>query len=85
MERLDVQSYYTAALPGLQVRGTRGMGRCPFHDDSNPSLSIDLVRGLFICFGCGVKGSVYDFHMRLHSLGFKEALVDLASRAGVPK
>jgi len=35
---------------------------CPFHDDKIPSLSInpDKDGGVFNCFGCGRKGSLYD-------------------------
>ncbi len=34
---------------------------CPFHDDSNPSFSMSLVNGLFICFSCGEKGNFRKF------------------------
>ena len=34
---------------------------CPFHDDVNPSMIIDLSEGSFYCFGCGLKGNAYDF------------------------
>jgi hypothetical protein len=34
----------------------RGLVRCPFHEDRRPSLSIDLTRGVFRCFGCGEQG-----------------------------
>lgn len=35
--------------------------RClnPDHDDSNPSMRIDRVLGVFHCFACGYKGSVF--------------------------
>lgn len=39
------------------LNGThRGTVRCPCHRDRTPSLSIDLKKGLFHCFGCGIKG-----------------------------
>jgi DNA primase len=34
---------------------------CPFHDDRNPSLSIDGTRGIFKCFSCGAGGNVFNF------------------------
>lgn len=34
---------------------------CPFHDDINPSMRINLSDGTFFCFGCGVFGNAYDF------------------------
>ena len=34
---------------------------CPFHEDVNPSMIINLVDGSFYCFGCGKSGNAYDF------------------------
>eukprot|EP00578_Thalassiosira_sp_NH16_P001150 CAMPEP_0181140806 /NCGR_PEP_ID=MMETSP1071-20121207/35495_1 /TAXON_ID=35127 /ORGANISM="Thalassiosira sp., Strain NH16" /LENGTH=1447 /DNA_ID=CAMNT_0023227771 /DNA_START=205 /DNA_END=4549 /DNA_ORIENTATION=+ len=34
---------------------------CPFHDDHNPSMSIDEDRGLYKCFSCGAGGDVFNF------------------------
>lgn len=30
---------------------------CPFHDDSSPSLSLNVNSGLWVCYGCGEKGN----------------------------
>jgi hypothetical protein len=39
------------------LRGRRhGLVGCPFHHDDTPSLSVDLDREVFNCFGCGVRG-----------------------------
>jgi DNA primase len=34
---------------------------CPFHDDSEPSCSINKDKGIFRCFGCETSGNVLDF------------------------
>ena len=34
---------------------------CPFHEDKNPSMIVDLSEGTFLCFGCGVHGRSIDF------------------------
>ncbi len=39
----------------------RGLVRCVFHDDARPSLSVDLDRGFFHCFGCGAQGGTRRF------------------------
>src|SRR5512133_4019159 len=39
-------------------RSQNAMVRCPFHGDDRPSMSIDLDRGLWVCFGCGEKGGL---------------------------
>lgn len=39
----------------------RGVVRCIFHRDAQASLSVDLDRGLFNCFGCGAHGGTRRF------------------------
>lgn len=33
----------------------------PEHDDSNPSLRVDRITGIFHCFSCGFKGDLFSF------------------------
>jgi hypothetical protein len=48
---------------------------CCFHDDKNPSLSINLISGGFYCFGCGAKGGdVIAFHMQRYGVPFAAAV-----------
>ncbi len=73
-DRLPIPlEYYRARLHRLRVRGQWATARCPFHEDKNPSLSVSLTHGGFICFACGVKGDLLDFHQRLTGLSFVEA------------
>ena len=42
--------------------GRRGTGLCPFHKEKTPSFSMELVKGMFYCFGCTAGGGdVIDF------------------------
>lgn len=34
---------------------------CPFHDDINPSMKINLEEGNFYCFGCNLSGDAIKF------------------------
>lgn len=34
---------------------------CPFHEDLNPSMIVNLENGTFFCFGCGTSGDAYTF------------------------
>ena len=34
---------------------------CPFHEDRNPSMLADLVKGNYFCFGCEEKGDALKF------------------------
>ena len=76
----DPLDYYRRHLHPLRIAGDQASARCPFHEDRNPSLSVNLVHGCFNCFGCGAKGGdVLDFHRRLHGLGFVAAVKDLGA------
>ena len=48
--------------------------KCPFHDDSNASLSVHPQKQIFKCFGCGASGSVIDFIMLYDKVDFRTAL-----------
>jgi len=39
-------------------RSQNAMVKCPFHGDEHASMSIDLDRGLWVCFGCSEKGGI---------------------------
>jgi len=54
------------------------MANCPFHDDKNPSLSIDTVKQLWHCFGCNEGGDIFSFVMKKRGVDFKEAMNYLA-------
>ena len=34
----------------------------PEHDDSNPSMRIDKITGIFNCFSCGFKGNIFNYN-----------------------
>ena len=65
---------------GIRV-GRNGMCRCPFHDDSTPSMKLDRR---YYCFGCGATGDVIDFVSRLRGIGSKEAAILLAQDFAIP-
>jgi len=83
LQNLDFEAFYASELPSLKATNGKGMALCPFHNDTKPSLSVDLKTGHFHCFGCSAKGSVFDFYMRKHGVGFKEAKEALATQAGL--
>lgn len=50
----------------ISERSQNAVVRCPFHDDRLPSLSIDLERGLWLCFGCPERGTIQYLAARLN-------------------
>lgn len=70
--------YYKKIFPNLRPASEWVNVCCCFHNDSKPSLSLNLKSGRFICHACGVKGGdVIEFHRKHNGLGFKEALLQL--------
>lgn len=67
----------------LQRRGARYLGLCPFHHEKTPSFSVTPDKGLFYCFGCQKGGNALSFIMDLEGLTFREAVSQLAQKAGV--
>jgi len=56
----------------LKKNGKGYFGLCPFHDDSNPSLSINPTKNLWQCFGCGAAGDVIRFVELIDKVSFPE-------------
>lgn len=56
---------------------------CPFHDDHNPSLTVNPERQTYKCWSCGEGGDCFSFVMKYEGISFREALEQLAGRAGV--
>ena len=59
----------------LKKHGSRDfIGKCPFHQDGNPSFVVTPSKNLFHCLGCDAAGSVIDFVMKLDGLDFRAAV-----------
>ncbi len=58
----------------LRRAGKTYVGRCPFHGDRVPSLTLYPEQGTFHCFGCSAHGDALTFLQKVEHLGFKSAL-----------
>jgi DNA primase len=84
---LSPSDFYRHELkhPAFKKPGWNDGGLCPFHSDNNPgSFRVNVLRGAFICFSCGVNGGdIISFTMALYGLNFIEALTKLATDWGL--
>ncbi|HEY8601789.1 MAG TPA: CHC2 zinc finger domain-containing protein [Thermomicrobiales bacterium] len=85
--RIDLADLFGRwGLTDLRRVGKKWVGRCPFHEDRNPSFAV--LTGddgqFYVCKSCGEHGDCYDL-ARKHAgwLTFKEAVEGLAAIAGV--
>ena len=81
-ERIDIVALISRYL-SLTKSGENFKGRCPFHKDNSPSLTVNREKGLWHCFGCGEGGDLFAFLMKIERITFPEALQRLAQEAGV--
>lgn len=73
-------SYYSQQFKNLKIKSKWVSVKCCFHDDTTPSLSINLIDGHFRCFGCGAKGyDVLAFHRLRYGLSFFDAVTQLGA------
>ncbi len=81
-ERTDIVELISSYVP-LTRAGRSYKGLCPFHQEKTPSFVVFPDSQNFHCFGCGKGGDAFTFYMGQENVEFKEALQELARRAGV--
>lgn len=58
-------------------------GLCPFHSERTPSFFVNTGWNRYHCFGCGADGDNIGFLMDIDGLRFREAVGELAEKAGI--
>ncbi|MEI7769894.1 MAG: DNA primase, partial [Chloroflexales bacterium] len=82
--KTDIVEVIGASGVSLRKTGRSFVGFCPFHPNSRtPAFTVYPESQSFYCFGCHASGTVFDYVMRKQGLDFKDALEQLAARAGV--
>ena len=72
-----IVEYFRSRGVVLKKKGKEYKGLCPFHEDANPSLSVNAEKQVFNCFGCGKGGTVIDAAAYYGSLSTGEAIKTL--------
>ncbi len=87
--KCDIDLAALVRAHGVELRrhgGSDLIGRCVFHNDTEPSLIVTPGKNLFHCLGCGAAGSVVDWVMKTEGISFRHAVELLRVRfsAGPP-
>jgi DNA primase len=76
---VDVVSRYVQLKKG----GANYQGLCPFHNEKTPSFTVSPSKQFYHCFGCGEHGNAIGFLMAYASMGYVDAVKDLAGSVGM--
>ena len=81
------QVFFTTVLDALGVSykklGRESVTLCPWHNDSNPSLTISDEKSFCYCFVCAKKGDIIEFVKGYDSLSFSDAVLKIASVSNI--
>ncbi|CAD74741.1 MAG TPA: DNA primase [Rhodopirellula baltica] len=67
----------------LRPQGRHFVARCPFHNDTRPSMTVNQERQSWKCWVCDIGGDIFSFVMQREGVDFPTALRSLAERAGI--
>ena len=67
----------------LTKKGDDYWGLCPFHADTNASMSISTRLDMFQCFSCKKAGNIFNFIAGMENISYGEAINLLAREDGL--
>ena len=76
---VDVIGHY---IP-VSKKGKNYVAVCPFHDDHDPSMSINEAKQIYKCFVCGEGGNVFTFVQHYEKIGFAAAVAKVGELVGI--
>jgi len=70
----DLAALIRARGVELRPHGSKDLsGKCPFHEDDQPSFIVSPEKGLFHCMGCGAAGNAIQFVEKFDGVSFRHA------------
>lgn len=67
----------------VEKKGRNYFAICPFHNDTNPSLSISKEKQIFKCFVCNEAGNVFSFIQKYKKIPYMSAVKEVADIVGI--
>jgi hypothetical protein len=66
-------THFAKYIPDLKENLEQQMVSCIFHEETTNSLSVNLEKGLYNCFGCQKSGDIFSLVMEKENCSFKQA------------
>jgi DNA primase len=82
LNRVDIVEVVSRYVQ-LKKGGANYLGLCPFHSEKTPSFTVSPAKQFYHCFGCGAHGNAIGFLMAYASMGYVDAIKELASQVGM--
>lgn len=82
LSRLDIVDVISRYIT-VSKKGKNYVAICPFHNDTNPSLSISKDKQIFKCFVCGKGGNLINFIADYEKISYVDAIYKAAEYAGI--
>lgn len=85
LQCLNKESFFKS-LVEIKSKSSDGrelQGLCPFHNDTQASLSLNIDSGLYFCHSCKNTGDVFELYQKIKNVDFKTALKELAQQTNV--
>ncbi|MCR5185384.1 MAG: DNA primase [Bacilli bacterium] len=81
LDHAKIEEVVSSFLPTIK-KGKDYVAKCPFHDDTNPSMRISPSRHIFKCFVCGTGGDAISFVSKYLHIPYREAMIKVAEISG---
>ena len=82
LDNINIVEEVNKVVP-LTKKGNNYVGLCPFHDDNNPSFTVNDQKKIAHCFVCGEGGNVINFYAKYHKCSYGDALNYYAKQLGI--
>lgn len=91
LAEIDTEAFFISELKNIQRRGLEAKAECPFKDlhesqtDNNPSLTVNLDKGVYYCNSCHSKGNVHTMYKQLYGLTNEQAWFQLGDALNIQR
>lgn len=84
LKRINKAELAQSLIPSIKTNGKpEVLGLCPYHDDTNPSMAVNIEKGLFYCHACKEKGDLFKLYQKVRNVDSGTALKEMGLMAGI--